>query len=162
MKHIKNSLIYISLSISICTVLSAVLYSLFGRGSFQLITPFGVQSSNPIYNADAALIIYAFVGVIIYSISYLLKHGKFGFNKLTIWNFFVTWIILSFLSLLPYFPFGSSIDDIYSIYFEPFNASVFVGPIVSSLIIYTLIYIAMLIHYKRVTKKLNKKISSNR
>lgn len=162
MKYFKNAFIASSISITICTTISVVLYSIFGRGSFQFITPYTIQTSAPVYNAYIALMIYATAGVFFYTCGYIIEHEKFGFNKITVSHFVVSWIILSILGVLTSYPVGIPISGLYDYYFGAgFTISFITYPIFSTLIAYVLIYILLIIYYKFQISKLNNKIHSN-
>lgn len=159
MKYFKNTFIASSISITIGTTMSLILYSIFGRGSFQFITPYTMQLSDPIYNAYIALIIYACIGISFKTCQNIIKYGKFNFNKITILHFIISCITLSILGVLTSYPVGIPNSALYDYYFgSSFTISFITYPIILTLVTYIIIYIIFIFYYKLQVRKLNKKL----
>ena len=159
MKKFKNIFIASSLSVSLFTIVSTILYSIFGRGSFQFVTPFNMQLSDPIFNAWISLILYITFGISIYYGLYIMKHGKFGFNITTFSHFVMSWFVISILGIATNYSMDIPNKTISDYYFGDSTYIYFlIYSIILTFIIYILVYIFFIIYYKFQVREINKTI----
>ncbi|MGM9886598.1 MAG: DUF3021 family protein [Lactococcus sp.] len=162
MKTFKTFANTAAISIASCTILSALAYSILGRGSFQLITPFTIQTSTPAYNAVISLIIYIYLGIFIQTTVNLFKQNQFGLNKKTLISFFINVIVLSILGIATSAPWGIPLHYWSDYYLSDKTAAFYflVTPWTTTLIGFSLVYLVLFFYYRIQIKKLNQKIIS--
>lgn len=156
--RVTKSLNSIAISISIFTVLSAILYAVFGRGSFQLINPFTMALSTPIYNASISLLLYAMTGLYFFYFITLIKNDKLGFNKWTLVHFIVSVVSFSVVGFLSGMPINASMDVLVSYYTSVSWVNLIKYPIIVTLVGYCITYVVMWGYYVRQIKQINNKI----
>ncbi|WP_422393588.1 DUF3021 family protein [Lactococcus garvieae] len=160
MKHLKKLFIASSISVTIFTIMSIILYSIFGRGSFQFITPFTIPLSNPLYNAFVSIITYIAIGVSISIGADIINDGKFGINIITSSHFITSWITISILGVMTSYPLGIPNDIVIDYYLENTTYTHFIiYPIIITFILYIIIYLNFIVYHKFQIKNLNKKVT---
>lgn len=160
--NIKTLLNSITISISICTIFSVILYYFLGRGSFQLINPYTMDLSSPIYNATISLILYTATGVYFYYFINLVQNDKLGLNKYTFTHFILSIITFSALGFISSIPINAPSDAFASYYTNGNLDFLVLYPIIITLIGYFLTYIIMWAYCVYQTKKLNKVINGHK
>lgn len=156
--RVTKSLNSIAISISICTILSAVLYAVFGRGSFQLINPFTMALSNSIYNTFISLLLYAMTGLYFFYFITLIKNDKLGFNKWTFAHFIVSVVSFSVVGFLSGVPINTSTEVLVSYYKSASWSNMIMYPIIITVVGYCITYVVMWGYYVHQIKQINNKI----
>lgn len=151
-------------STGVGTTLSAVIYLLFGRGGFNLLHPFTMPLSDPIYNATLGILIYCALGVAIFSASTMFKENNIDASRKkhqVIGHFLINVAIFSALAMLTSYPTGLPMQQVWNYYTSNIGTiglimNFFVGPIIEAFIIYLIVYTVLWLVYRRQVHQLNK------
>ncbi|MGB2575323.1 DUF3021 family protein [Leuconostoc citreum] len=170
MSKIKRYFIVTMVSIGIGTSLSAVIYLLFGRGSFNLLHPFTMPLSDPIYNATLGILIYCAFGIAVFSASEIFRENNIHATSKThyvIKHFSINVIIFSALAVLTSYPIGVPVPQVWTYYTTDIGTNglimnFLIGPIIEAFVIYLIVYISLWLAYRRQVRKLNKVLKNKK
>lgn len=167
MSKIKKYFIVTMVSTGIGTTLSAIIYLLFGRGSFNLLHLFSVQLENPIYNATVAILIYWAFGITVFSANELFQDVKDHKLYHIMLNFFLNVTIFSLLAMLSIYPIGEPLDQMKNLYINQVGLNSFmfhfiIVPITESFVIYLVVYTSLWLAYRQQVRKLNKALKAKK
>lgn len=164
MSQIKKYFIVTMVSTGVGTTLSAIIYLLFGRGSFNLLHPFTMPLSDPIYNATLGILIYCAFGIAVFSANEMFKENNIDVSRKTyhvIKHFSINAIIFSALAVLTSYPIGVSVQQVWNYYTSDMGTNgllmnFLIGPIIEAFVIYLIVYAVLWLVYRRQVRKLNK------
>lgn len=170
MIKLKKYFIITMFSTGIGTTLSVAIYLLFVRGSFNLLQPFAIRLSNPIYNATISILIYCAFGIAVYSASELFKEYDRAVNHnvyRVIGSFFMSVTIFSVLEMLSIYPISESFYQVKDIYISEIGINSFIlhfflVPVFECFTIYLIVYIVLWLFYHRQVSKLNKILKNSK
>lgn len=160
MKTLKHYLNAMAISIASFTVLSTLLYTLLGRGSVQLINPFGMNYTAKIdanghivatYTTQifiSAIVVYAVFGIAATFIPWVFKNEHLKLWQATIINYLATLFVFMGLAIWTNWNIGF------------FDFSKVLSSIILITIGYIFIWIGAFFYYRYQIKKLNQKLNS--
>ena len=161
MKTVKSLLLASSVSISICTLLSTLNHLFFsGFSEFYLVGPTGGFSSAPGFNLMIVLN-YALVGIIFWTGAQLIKHDHFGFTKMNLIHFVLSFIGFAAMMVLDTLPIG--IPQIPLHIWLEMNGGlkrIIMIPITTTFTYYLIAWVIAWLYYRYQSRKLNKKLNS--